>query len=29
LQGRSIIAYMRTSCECHMKNQPVPNLRPE
>ena len=29
LQGRSIIAYMRTACDCHMKNQQVPNLRPE
>jgi len=29
LQGRSIIAYMRKACDCHMKNQQVPNLRPE
>ena len=29
LQGRSIIAYMRKACDCHMTNQKVPNLRPE
>ena len=29
LQGRSIIAYMRNACDCHLSNRPVPNLRPE
>jgi len=29
LQGRSIIAYMRKACDCHLNNRPVPNLRPE
>ena len=29
LQGRSIIAYMRMACDCHMRNQQVANLRPQ
>ncbi len=29
LQGRSIIAYIRSACHCHSNNQPAPSLIPE